>query len=143
MSSTLAGISSELEQIRAQSLWKTERPILGHQSSRIRVRGGEVLNFCANNYLGLADNPDLVAAAFRRIADEIRVSAEEGIQADFSFHQHGPCLYNHGYGSGFSTDGSAIALTPTGMLTIFPHVYRKLGYDTFRDFTMVGAAATF
>ena len=63
MSSTLAGISSELEQIRAQSLWKTERPILGHQSSRIRVRGGEVLNFCANNYLGLADNPDLVAAA--------------------------------------------------------------------------------
>jgi len=63
MSSTLAGISSELDQIRAQSLWKTERPILGHQSSHIRVRSGEVLNFCANNYLGLADNPDLVAAA--------------------------------------------------------------------------------
>jgi glycine C-acetyltransferase len=63
MSSILDGISSELEAIRAQSLWKTERPILGHQSSHIRVRSGEVLNFCANNYLGLADHPDLVAAA--------------------------------------------------------------------------------
>ena len=40
-------------------------------------------------------------------------------------------------------DGSTIVLTPTAMLTIFPHVYRKLGYDTFRDFTAVGSAATF
>jgi glycine C-acetyltransferase len=63
MSTTLADIASELDQIRAQSLWKVERPILGHQSAHIRVRSGEVLNFCANNYLGLADHPDLVAAA--------------------------------------------------------------------------------
>lgn len=63
MSTTLADISSELEAIRAQSLWKVERPILGHQSAHIRVKAGEVLNFCANNYLGLADHPDLVAAA--------------------------------------------------------------------------------
>jgi glycine C-acetyltransferase len=63
MSSTLADIASELDHIRAQSLWKVERPILGHQSAHIRVRSGEVLNFCANNYLGLADHPDLVAAA--------------------------------------------------------------------------------
>ena len=63
MSTTLADISSELEAIRAQSLWKVERPILGHQSAHIQVRSGEVLNFCANNYLGLADHPDLVAAA--------------------------------------------------------------------------------
>lgn len=63
MSTTLADISSELEAIRAQSLWKVERPILGHQSAHIRVRAGEVVNFCANNYLGLADHPDLVAAA--------------------------------------------------------------------------------
>ena len=63
MSSTLHDISAELDAIRAQSLWKVERPILGHQSSHIRVKGGDVLNFCANNYLGLADHPDLVAAA--------------------------------------------------------------------------------
>ena len=40
-------------------------------------------------------------------------------------------------------DGNTIVLTPTAMLTIFPHVYRKLGYDTFRDFTAIGSGATF
>ncbi|MFO1130797.1 MAG: glycine C-acetyltransferase [Hyphomicrobiales bacterium] len=63
MSTTLADIGSELDAIRAQSLWKVERPILGHQSAHIRVKSGDVLNFCANNYLGLADHPDLVTAA--------------------------------------------------------------------------------
>ena len=64
MSNILSDISAELDAIRAQSLWKTERPILGHQSAHIAVAGGrEVLNFCANNYLGLADHPALIAAA--------------------------------------------------------------------------------
>ena len=40
-------------------------------------------------------------------------------------------------------DGNTIVLTPTAMLTIFPHVFRKLGYDALRDFTAVGSAATF
>jgi len=62
--SILDDISAELEDIKAQSLWKTERPILSPQWSRIEVAPGrEVLNFCANNYLGLADNAELIEAA--------------------------------------------------------------------------------
>ena len=71
--SVLDQISAELEGIKAQSLWKTERPILSPQSSHIDVAPGRpVLNFCANNYLGLADNPELIAAA-----KEVRVLLEE------------------------------------------------------------------
>jgi glycine C-acetyltransferase len=55
---------SELDSIREQGLYKTERVITTPQSSAIRTTDGrEVLNFCANNYLGLADHPDIIAAA--------------------------------------------------------------------------------
>jgi glycine C-acetyltransferase len=55
---------SELDSIREQGLYKTERIITTPQSSTIRTADGrEVLNFCANNYLGLADHPDIIAAA--------------------------------------------------------------------------------
>jgi len=67
LNSVLEEISAELETIRAHNLWKTERPIVSPQSARIRVASNEtqreVLNLCANNYLGLADSPQLIAAA--------------------------------------------------------------------------------
>jgi glycine C-acetyltransferase len=54
----------ELDGLRQQGLFKTERTLTSPQGARITVAGGaEVLNFCANNYLGLADAPELKAAA--------------------------------------------------------------------------------
>jgi len=60
----LAGLEQELQEIREAGLWKEERVITTPQDASIRVAGGEeVLNFCANNYLGLSDDPALIAAA--------------------------------------------------------------------------------
>ena len=53
-----------LSQIRQDGLYKTERTITTPQDVKIStVEGGEVLNFCANNYLGLANNPNVISAA--------------------------------------------------------------------------------
>src|SRR3989344_5306829 len=59
----LAHIQERLEEIRKAGLYKTEREILTPQGSEIGVREGKVLNFCANNYLGLSSHPELVKAA--------------------------------------------------------------------------------
>jgi glycine C-acetyltransferase len=58
------GIDDELNEIRSAGLFKAERIIVSPQGSSIRVAdGAEVLNLCANNYLGLADDPRIVTAA--------------------------------------------------------------------------------
>ena len=57
-------LSQTLEDIKAQGLFKTERVITTPQDAHIAITGGKrVLNMCANNYLGLADHPALLAAA--------------------------------------------------------------------------------
>ena len=56
-------LKSELSGIREAGLYKAERVILSPQRAGIEVRQGRVINFCANNYLGLSDNSDLIAAA--------------------------------------------------------------------------------
>jgi glycine C-acetyltransferase len=59
-----------LEDIRAAGLYKQERVITTPQGVEIRVQDGrEVLNFCANNYLGLADHPEVIAAAHGALDD--------------------------------------------------------------------------
>ncbi|PTN10430.1 glycine C-acetyltransferase [Mangrovibacterium marinum] len=57
-------LQQELEELKKQGLYKAERIISSSQSANISVGGGEeVLNFCANNYLGLANHPEVVKAA--------------------------------------------------------------------------------
>ena len=56
-------LQNELEEIRQAGLYKNERLIQGPQQAAIEVAGKEVLNFCANNYLGLSNHPRLVQAA--------------------------------------------------------------------------------
>lgn len=57
-------LTEQLDQIRAGGLFKAERMLAGPQGARVQVQDGrEVLNLCANNYLGLATHPEVVAAA--------------------------------------------------------------------------------
>lgn len=59
-------LATVLKEIRDEGLYKEEQVIAGSQSAQIRLADGRiVLNFCANNYLGLADHPDVIAAAKR------------------------------------------------------------------------------
>lgn len=53
-------LQAELDRIREAGLWKGERVLEGPQGARVAVDGREVLNFCANNYLGLAGEPSLI-----------------------------------------------------------------------------------
>src|SRR5213082_2799641 len=56
-------LTRQLQEIRDAGLWKPERVIGSPQGANVAVMQREVLNLCANNYLGLADHPDVVAAA--------------------------------------------------------------------------------
>ncbi len=62
-------LSRTLAEIREAGLYKEERLIESSQSASIQVAGKEVLNFCANNYLGLANDPRLIAASSRMMQD--------------------------------------------------------------------------
>ena len=56
-------LQNTLQEIKNDGLFKIEWPILGQQSAEIAVEQGKVLNFCANNYLGLSNHPELIRAA--------------------------------------------------------------------------------
>ncbi len=60
---------NELTAIQQEGLYKEERILLTEQAPSIRTKKGEVLNFCANNYLGLANNRELIEAATTTMAD--------------------------------------------------------------------------
>ncbi|HTI11141.1 MAG TPA: glycine C-acetyltransferase [Puia sp.] len=66
-SSFVRRIASELEEIKAAGLFKSERIISSAQGAEILVNGKQVLNFCANNYLGLSSHPAVIEAAHKAI----------------------------------------------------------------------------
>ena len=74
---------------------------------------GQNLVWLAENVIGracLQSDAALMAEAFKRIEAEIVVTDKEGIQPDFSFHQHGAQLYSGGYGNGFAASAPRFAL---------------------------------
>jgi glycine C-acetyltransferase len=62
-------LTAALAEIRDAGLWKHERIIESPQAAHIKVAGKEVVNFCANNYLGLSSNPRIIAAAHAALDD--------------------------------------------------------------------------
>ena len=71
--SFLASLAAQTEDLKSQGLFKSERLIAGPQQAGIDVKsnGGtdHVLNLCANNYLGLANHPEVIAAAHKALDD--------------------------------------------------------------------------
>ncbi|MGI8666902.1 MAG: glycine C-acetyltransferase [Jatrophihabitans sp.] len=65
--STRAHLTAALDDIRSAGLFKDERQLSSPQAAHISSAGREVLNFCANNYLGLADHPAVIAAAHQAL----------------------------------------------------------------------------
>ncbi len=66
---TRASFQQELDSIKEAGLYKSERIIVSPQSAVIAVKDGQkVLNFCANNYLGLSSHPDVIEAAHQALA---------------------------------------------------------------------------
>ena len=62
-------LARTLQEIRDAGLWKHERRLTSPQSARITTQHADALNFCANNYLGLADDPRVVAAAMTALEE--------------------------------------------------------------------------
>ncbi|MFH1754063.1 MAG: glycine C-acetyltransferase [Candidatus Latescibacterota bacterium] len=62
-------LTDEIESIRNAGLYKDERVIMGRQAAKINIKSGEVINFCANNYLGLSSHPRIIEAAHKGLDD--------------------------------------------------------------------------
>ena len=61
--SFLNHLQQQIDDVKNEGLYKAERIITSQQFSDVTVGGQQVLNFCANNYLGLANSPELIQAA--------------------------------------------------------------------------------
>ena len=64
-------LSEELKTIQESGLWKNEKLIKGSQGSDVKTSQGDMINFCANNYLGLADNEEIKKSVIQDIRSPI------------------------------------------------------------------------
>lgn len=62
-------LQTELATLKHEGLFKPERVISTQQQAMVQVNHAEVINLCANNYLGLANHPDLIAEGLRALAE--------------------------------------------------------------------------
>ena len=74
-------IQKELDDIKANGLFKNERIITSPQGAEIKVNGVTVLNFCANNYLGLSSHPKVIEAA--KMLNNVDQRIDELVDFDF------------------------------------------------------------
>ncbi len=74
MSLSAFSLSGELENIKQQNLYRSRRVIDSAQATHLTIDGKKVLNFCSNDYLGLANHPKVIAA-FKKAADEYGVGS--------------------------------------------------------------------
>ena len=82
-------LQQELAEIKEAGLYKTERIITSPQGADIMVQGGkEVINFCANNYLGLSSHPKVIEAAKERIFNGSKTINEIAFELGFKYPQH-------------------------------------------------------
>jgi chondroitin AC lyase len=103
----------------------------------LRIMARSQLRRTGQNLIWLAENTitrSVLAGDTMAVAAEIRVTEDEGIQADFSFHQHGAIIYAGGYGRGFSLDGSQLALLAHETRFAFPQ--EKM--DVLADYILDG-----
>ena len=61
-------LTDRLDGLRGEGLFKAERPIRSAQGAHVQVDGRQLINLCANNYLGLANHPALIRAAHEAMA---------------------------------------------------------------------------
>ena len=92
------------------------------ERSKIRMTGANLVDvaFITVERGILEKKADVVTEAVGKIADEIRITTDEGVQPDYSFHQHGALLYNHGYGAVFMTKCSELAVLLAGTKFALP-----------------------
>ncbi len=105
-------------------------------SARQSLRtGSNLLTFARNNVvLGCLENSaDIIAQAFKHAARELKVTTQDGIQPDQSYHQHGACLYMTTYGASYSINFARLAWIGARKVVFSPPVGPEKGKSVVKD----------